>query len=74
MVSQNRQMIKKSLFQLMKSECNVLVKHNKTTQGLISAGQCARDVNIFTIEGQPTTLFSQIVDGQPLILLAGSTS
>lgn len=57
-----------------KVEVECLVKHNKTTQGLVSTGQCARDVNLFTIEGQPTTLFSQMVDGQPLVLLAGSTS
>lgn len=50
------------------------VKHNKTTQGLIEQGQCVRDVNLFTLEGQPTTLFSQITAGQPLVLLAGSTS
>jgi len=50
------------------------VKHNKATQGLINQGQCIRDVNLFTPEGLPTTLFSQISAGQPLVLLAGSTS
>jgi hypothetical protein len=50
-----------------------LVKHNKITQGLINQGQCAQDVKLFTLDGQPTTLFSQITPGQPLVLLAGST-
>ncbi len=52
----------------------VLVKHNKITQGLVLEGQCAQDVKLFTLDGQPTTLFSQIIPGQPLILLAGSTT
>jgi hypothetical protein len=51
-----------------------VVKYNKITQGLISQGQCARDINLFTTDGQPATLFSQISAGQPLIILAGSTS
>jgi hypothetical protein len=50
------------------------VKHNKATQGLINQGQCIQNVNLFTPEGHPTTLFSQISAGQPLVLLAGSTS
>jgi hypothetical protein len=50
------------------------VKHNKITQGLVSQGQDARDVNLYTIDGHSTTLFSQITAGQPLIILAGSTS
>lgn len=54
-------------------EC-FLVKYNKVTQGLVNCGQSVRDVNLFTIEGHPTTLFSQISADQPLILLAGSTS
>jgi hypothetical protein len=51
-----------------------LVKHNKVTQGLVNQGQCARDVDLFTLEGCPVTLFSQISAGQPLVVLAGSTS
>ena len=51
-----------------------LVKHNKITQGLVSQGQCAKDVKLFTLDGQSTTLFSQIIPGQPLVLLAGSTT
>ncbi|CAF1489863.1 unnamed protein product [Rotaria magnacalcarata] len=50
------------------------VKHNKVTQGLINQGQCARDVELYTTEGQPMNLFSQIQADQPLIILAGSTS
>ncbi|CAF1081965.1 unnamed protein product [Rotaria sp. Silwood1] len=50
------------------------VKHNKVTQGLINQGQCARDVDLYTTEGQPTNLFSQITAYQPLIILAGSAS
>jgi len=50
------------------------VKHNKITQGLVNQGQCAKDVKLFTLDGQPTTLLSQIIPGQPLILLAGSTT
>ncbi|CAF1608240.1 unnamed protein product [Rotaria magnacalcarata] len=50
------------------------VKHNKITQGLISQGQCARDVDLYTTEGQSRNLFSQITAGQPLVILAGSTS
>ncbi|CAM4917617.1 unnamed protein product [Rotaria socialis] len=50
------------------------VKHNKVTQGLINQGQCARDVELYTTEGQPMNLFSQIQGDQPLIILAGSTS
>lgn len=52
----------------------ILVKYNKITQGIINQGQCARDVNLYNTDGQPTTLFSQISTGQPLIILAGSTS
>ncbi len=51
-----------------------LVKYNKITQGVISQGQCARDIDLYTTDGQPATLFSQISAGQPLIILAGSTS
>ena len=51
-----------------------LVKYNKITQGLINQGQCARDIDLYTTDGHPTTLFSQIITGQPLIILAGSTS
>lgn len=51
-----------------------LVKYNKVTQGLINQGQCAQNVDLFTLEGHPTTLFSQISAGQPLVVLAGSTS
>lgn len=51
-----------------------LVKHNKTCQGLVNSGECARDVHLYGLDGQPTTLFSQLVVGQPLVLLAGSTS
>ncbi|CAF3219454.1 unnamed protein product [Rotaria socialis] len=50
------------------------VKHNKITQGLISLGQCARDVDLYTTEGQLRNLFLQITAGQPLVILAGSTS
>ncbi|UJR31333.1 hypothetical protein I4U23_018831 [Adineta vaga] len=50
------------------------IKHNKITQGLVNQGQCVQDVNLFTVDGQPTTLFSQISPGQPLVLLAGSTT
>lgn len=50
------------------------MKYNKITQGLVSEGQCARDVNMYNIHGQPANLFSQITTGQPLIILAGSTS
>ncbi|CAF0965830.1 unnamed protein product [Adineta steineri] len=50
------------------------IKHNKITQGLVNQGECARDVKLFTLDGQPTTLFSQIISDQPLILLAGSTT
>lgn len=51
-----------------------LVKYNKVTQGLINQGQCAQNVDLFTLEGHHTTLFSQISAGQPLVVLAGSTS
>ncbi|CAF5096436.1 unnamed protein product, partial [Rotaria magnacalcarata] len=50
------------------------VKHNKTTQGLISQDQCARDVDLYTTEGQPRNLFSQITARQPLVILVGATS
>lgn len=50
------------------------IKHNKITQGLVNQGQCARDVKLFTLNGEPTTLFSQIKDDQPLVLLAGSST
>ncbi|CAF4478209.1 unnamed protein product [Rotaria magnacalcarata] len=50
------------------------VKRNKITQGLISLGQCARDVDFYTTEGQLRNLFLQITAGQPLVILAGSTS
>jgi hypothetical protein len=51
-----------------------LVKHNKITQGFVNQGQCAQDVKLFTLDGQTTTLFSQIIPEQPLVLLAGSTT
>jgi hypothetical protein len=51
-----------------------LVKHNKITQGLITQDQCVRDVDLFTLEGDHTNLLSHIPAGQPLVLLAGSTS
>jgi hypothetical protein len=51
-----------------------LVKHNKITQGLVHQGQCVQDLKLFTLDGQPTTLFSQIIPDQPLVLLAGSTT
>jgi hypothetical protein len=54
--------------------CFFLVKHNKITQGLVNQGQCAQDIKLFTLDGQPTTLFSQMTPGQPLVLLAGSTT
>ena len=54
--------------------CSFLVKYNRVTQGLVNVGQCARDVDLFTIDGQPTTLFSQISTNQPSLILAGSTS
>ncbi|CAF0815690.1 unnamed protein product [Adineta steineri] len=50
------------------------IKHNKITQGLITQDQCIRDVDLFSLEGRPTNLLSHIPAGQPLILLAGSTS
>jgi len=52
----------------------ISVKHNKITQGLINQGQCARDVKLFTLDGEPTTLLSQIKANQPLVLLAGSST
>ena len=51
-----------------------LVKYNKVTQGMINQGECARDVDLWTLDGQPTNLYSQITAGQPLVLLAGSIS
>lgn len=51
-----------------------LVKHNKVTQGLVNQGQCARDVDLYTRDGQKTNLFSQITAGQPLVIFAGSIS
>ncbi|CAF3101163.1 unnamed protein product [Rotaria sp. Silwood2] len=50
------------------------VKYNKISQGVVQQGQCARDINLYTIDGQSTNLFSQILAGQPLIILAGSTT
>ncbi|CAF2412893.1 unnamed protein product [Rotaria sp. Silwood2] len=50
------------------------VKYNKISQGVVQQGQCARDINLYTTDGQPITLFSQISAGQPLIILAGSTT
>jgi len=50
------------------------VKYNQISQGVVNQGQCARDVDLYTTDGQPTTLFSQITAGQPLVILAGSTS
>ncbi|CAF1078116.1 unnamed protein product [Adineta steineri] len=50
------------------------VKYNKITQGIVNQDQCARDVDLYTTDGHPTTLFSQMSSGQPLIVLAGSTS
>ena len=51
-----------------------LVKHNKITQGQVNQGQCARDVDLFTPDGQCTTLFAHMTASQPLVILAGSTS
>jgi len=51
-----------------------VVKYNKITQGQINAGQDACDVDLYTTDGRLTTLFSQINNNQPLIILAGSTS
>ena len=53
---------------------SVLVKHNKITQGLVDQGQCAQDVKLFTLDGQPTTLFSEMTANQPLVIFAGSTT
>ncbi|CAF1426902.1 unnamed protein product [Rotaria magnacalcarata] len=50
------------------------VKYNKISQGVVQQNECARDVNLYNTDGQPTTLFSQISAGQPLIILAGSTT
>ncbi|CAF0970137.1 unnamed protein product [Rotaria sordida] len=50
------------------------VKHNKVTQGLVNCGESVQDVDLFTMEGHPTTLFSHMSADQPLIVLAGSTS
>ncbi|UJR11100.1 hypothetical protein I4U23_015282 [Adineta vaga] len=50
------------------------VKHNKVTQGLVQQNECIRDIDLYTSEGSSTTLFSNIPAGQPLVLLAGSTS
>jgi hypothetical protein len=50
------------------------VKHNKITQGQINQGQCARDVDLYTTDGRLTSLFSQIINDQPLLIVAGSTS
>ena len=52
----------------------LLVKHNKITQGLVNQGQCAQDIELFELDGQPTSLFAQISPGQPLVLFAGSTT
>ena len=52
----------------------LLVKYNQITKGLVHQGQCAQDVELYTPDGQRTSLFSQISAGQPLIVLAGSTS
>ncbi|CAF1577391.1 unnamed protein product [Rotaria sp. Silwood1] len=46
------------------------VKHNKITQGLVNQGQYAIDVKLFTLNGESTTLFSQINSEQPLIIFA----
>jgi hypothetical protein len=51
-----------------------LVKYNKISQGLVNQNQYACDVDLYTTDGHSTTLFSQITAGQPLIILAGSTS
>ena len=51
-----------------------LVKYNQITQGLVNQGQCARDVALYTPEGELTSLFSQLVPNQPLVVVAGSTS
>jgi hypothetical protein len=67
-------MVRSTLEIFQFSHSFLLVKYNKITQGVINQGQCARDVNLYTTDGQPTTLFSQITTGQPLIILAGSTS
>ena len=53
---------------------SALVKHNKITQGLINQDDCAQDVKLFTLDGQATTLFSQITANQPLVIFAGSTT
>ena len=60
----------------MRLQCDYpfLVKHNKITQGVVSQGQPVHDVNLLTLEGHPTTFFSQIPANQPLVVLAGSTS
>lgn len=52
----------------------ILVKHNKITQGVVNCGDNAPDIDLFTLEGKPAKLFSQITEGQPLIILAGSGS
>ncbi len=67
-------MVRSTLEIFQFSHSFLLVKYNKITQGVINQGQCARDVNLYTTDGHPTTLFSQITTGQPLIILAGSTS
>ncbi|UJR12345.1 hypothetical protein I4U23_016522 [Adineta vaga] len=50
------------------------VKYNKISQGQINQGQCTRNVDLYTPDGQCTTLFTQITAGQPLVILAGSMS
>lgn len=51
-----------------------LVKHNKITQGVVNQGQCAIDVDLYDLNGEKTSLFQQIKDDQPLVILAGSTT
>lgn len=51
-----------------------LVKYNQITQGTVEQDQFIRDVQLYTPDGQPTTLFSQISANKPLVILAGSTS
>lgn len=51
-----------------------LVKYNKVTQGLVNCGQSVRDVDLVNLEGHQTSLFTQISNESPTILLAGSTS
>jgi len=50
------------------------IKHNKITQGVVNQGQCAIDVDLYDLNGEKTSLFHQIKDNQPLVILAGSTT